>query len=65
MRSIAGRSEAVTLASFTLSRTSSAVKVADKQSARRSHDKFRKLGFINYNGTLEVHSSLLSVVLAD
>ena len=28
-------------------------------------NKFRKLGFISYNGTLEVHSSLLSVVLSD
>jgi CRP/FNR family cyclic AMP-dependent transcriptional regulator len=28
-------------------------------------NKFRKLGFISYNGTLEVHSSLLSVVLTD
>jgi CRP-like cAMP-binding protein len=28
-------------------------------------NKFRKLGFITYNGTLEVHSSLLSVVLSD
>jgi CRP-like cAMP-binding protein len=28
-------------------------------------NKFRKLGFIEYNGTLEVHSSLLSVVLND
>jgi len=27
--------------------------------------KFRQLGFIEYNGTLEVHSSLLSVVLHD
>jgi hypothetical protein len=26
-------------------------------------NKFRQLGFINYNGHLEVHSSLLSVVL--
>jgi CRP/FNR family cyclic AMP-dependent transcriptional regulator len=26
-------------------------------------NKFRKLGFIKYNGHLEVHSSLLSVVL--
>jgi CRP/FNR family cyclic AMP-dependent transcriptional regulator len=26
-------------------------------------NKFRKLGFINYNGGLQVHSSLLSVVL--
>jgi CRP/FNR family cyclic AMP-dependent transcriptional regulator len=32
---------------------------------RVSHfmNKFRKLGFINYNGHLEVHSSLLNVVL--
>ena len=28
-------------------------------------NKFRKLGFISYNGTLEVHSSLLNVVLFD
>jgi CRP/FNR family transcriptional regulator, cyclic AMP receptor protein len=28
-------------------------------------NKFRRLGFISYNGTLEVHSSLLSVVLHD
>jgi len=28
-------------------------------------NKFRKLGFISYNGTLQVHSSLLSVVLSD
>ena len=28
-------------------------------------NKFRKLGFISYNGTLEIHSSLLSVVLHD
>jgi CRP/FNR family cyclic AMP-dependent transcriptional regulator len=28
-------------------------------------NKFRKLGFIDYNGHLEVHSSLLSVVLLD
>jgi CRP/FNR family cyclic AMP-dependent transcriptional regulator len=35
--------------------------------SRVSHfmNKFRKLGFITYNGTLEVHSSLLSVVLHD
>jgi hypothetical protein len=26
-------------------------------------NKFRKLGFIEYNGRLQVHSSLLSVVL--
>jgi hypothetical protein len=26
-------------------------------------NKFRKLGFIEYNGGLKIHSSLLSVVL--
>ena len=35
--------------------------------SRVSHfmNKFRKLGFIEYNGTLKVHSSLLDVVLHD
>jgi CRP-like cAMP-binding protein len=35
--------------------------------SRVSHfmNKFRELGFIDYNGHLEVHSSLLSVLLAD
>ena len=35
--------------------------------SRVSHfmNKFRDLGFINYNGHLEVHSSLLSVVLSE
>ena len=28
-------------------------------------NKFRKLGFIKYNGALEVHDSLLNVVLRD
>ena len=28
-------------------------------------NKFRELGFIDYNGHLEVHSSLLSVVLKE
>lgn len=28
-------------------------------------NKFRKLGFVDYNGTLRVHSSLLNVVLHD
>ena len=28
-------------------------------------NKFRQLGFISYNGTIEVHSSLLNVVLHD
>jgi CRP/FNR family cyclic AMP-dependent transcriptional regulator len=34
---------------------------------RVSHfmNKFRKLGFVSYNGHLQVHSSLLSVVLRD
>jgi CRP-like cAMP-binding protein len=34
---------------------------------RVSHfmNKFRKLGFIDYNGTVKVHSSLLSVILRD
>jgi hypothetical protein len=26
-------------------------------------NKFRKLGFIHYNGRIEIHNSLLSVVL--
>jgi CRP/FNR family cyclic AMP-dependent transcriptional regulator len=35
--------------------------------SRVSHfmNKFRDMGFIHYNGHLEVHSSLLSVVLSD
>ncbi len=35
--------------------------------SRVSHfmNKFRKLGFIDYNGHLEIHSSLLSVLLTD
>ena len=28
-------------------------------------NKFRKLGFINYNGKIEVHGSLLDAVLRD
>ena len=28
-------------------------------------NKFRKLGFITYNGRMEVHSSLLNIVLHD
>jgi CRP-like cAMP-binding protein len=28
-------------------------------------NRFRKLGFIHYNGGIEVHSSLLSIVLHD
>jgi hypothetical protein len=28
-------------------------------------DKFRQLGFIDYNGTLNVHSSLLNILLHD
>ncbi|MGO9849463.1 MAG: Crp/Fnr family transcriptional regulator [Methylocella sp.] len=35
--------------------------------SRVSHfmNKFRKLGYINYNGKLEIHNSLLNVVLRD
>ncbi len=35
--------------------------------SRVSHfmNKFRKLGFIKYNGKLEIHNSLLNVVLHD
>jgi CRP/FNR family transcriptional regulator, cyclic AMP receptor protein len=35
--------------------------------SRVSHfmNKFRKMGFIDYNGHLEIHSSLLNVVLHD
>jgi hypothetical protein len=28
-------------------------------------NRFRKLGFIEYNGTLRIHSSLLNVILHD
>jgi hypothetical protein len=28
-------------------------------------NRFRKMGFIDYNGGLEVHSALLNVVLHD
>jgi CRP-like cAMP-binding protein len=28
-------------------------------------NKFRKLGFIRYNGSIEVHCSLLNVILHD
>ena len=28
-------------------------------------NKFRKLGFIEYNGHLQIHSSLLSVILRE
>jgi CRP/FNR family transcriptional regulator, cyclic AMP receptor protein len=28
-------------------------------------NRFRKLGFIEYNGSLKVHSSLVSVLLRD
>jgi CRP/FNR family cyclic AMP-dependent transcriptional regulator len=44
--------------------------LAEMIGTTRSHvshfmNKFRKLGFITYNGHIDVHSSLLSVVLAD
>ena len=28
-------------------------------------NKFRKLGFVDYNGDIKVHDSLLSVILLD
>jgi hypothetical protein len=28
-------------------------------------NKFRKMGFIHYNGGMQIHSSLLNVVLHD
>ncbi len=42
--------------------------LAEMTGTTRSHvsvflNRFRKLGFIEYNGGLKVHSSLLSVVL--
>jgi len=48
----------------------SQVMLAEMIGTTRSHvnhfmNKFRDLGFIAYNGKLEVHSSLLSVVLND
>jgi CRP-like cAMP-binding protein len=44
--------------------------LAARVGTTRSHinhfmNKFRKLGFIEYNGTLKVHSSLLNVILHD
>ena len=44
--------------------------LAEMVGTTRSHvstfmNKFRKLGFIKYNGDLEVHNSLLNVVLYD
>ena len=46
------------------------VMLAEMVGTTRSHvnffmNKFRTLGFIAYNGSLEVHSSLLTVLLAD
>jgi len=28
-------------------------------------NRFRKMGFIEYNGTMQIHSSLLNVILHD
>jgi CRP/FNR family cyclic AMP-dependent transcriptional regulator len=44
--------------------------LAELVGTTRSHvnllmNKFRKLGFIHYNGGLQVHSALLNVVLHD
>ena len=36
-----------------------------RSQVNRFMNKFRKLGFIDYNGSLKIHSSLLSVVLND
>jgi CRP/FNR family cyclic AMP-dependent transcriptional regulator len=49
-------------------RTSEETMLAEMIGTTRSRvnlfmNKFRKLGFIHYNGGLEVHGSLLSVVL--
>jgi len=35
------------------------------QGGRRENSTFRKLGFISYNGKIEVNSSLLNAVLYD
>ena len=37
----------------------------DKDGAGRTVVAYQKLGFIDYNGDLRVHSSLLNVVLHD
>src|ERR1700684_1321000 len=37
----------------------------NRSRVRHFMNKFRELGFINYNGVLEVHNSLLNVVLHD
>jgi len=44
-----------------------AVKERDCADSRVSYfmNQFRKLGFIDYNGGMHVHSSLLNVVLHD
>ena len=44
--------------------------LAEMVGTRRSRvsffmNKFRKLGFVDYNGGLQIHNSLLSVVLHD
>jgi CRP/FNR family transcriptional regulator, cyclic AMP receptor protein len=36
-----------------------------RQHISRSMNKFKKLGFIDYNGGLEVHSSLMNMTLHD
>jgi CRP/FNR family transcriptional regulator, cyclic AMP receptor protein len=36
---------------------------ADQSRVSFFMNKFRKLGFITYNGSIEVHSSLLNLVL--
>ena len=51
---------------FSISQETLAEMISTTRS-RVSHfmNKFRELGFIDYNGHLEIHSSLLSVLLAD
>jgi hypothetical protein len=43
------------------------MRVDDELSGESSFfmDKFRKLGFVEYNGEIPVHSSLLNIVLHD
>lgn len=39
--------------------------VTNRSRASFFMNKFQKLGFIEYNGSIEVHSSLLNVILHD
>jgi hypothetical protein len=62
--------EATSVAASQVSSTSTQETLAEMIGTTRSRvsffmNKFRKLGFIEYNGKLEVHNSLLNVVLHD